>query len=177
VAWTDVATVNGLAYGTQSGTDANQYDDSTAVLTGNWPANQSAQAVISIPKQDHFQPGNLFEEVELRLRTTISANSITGYEINASVLPDDPYVQVVAWLGPYGQFQMIDARAVAIHNGDLLKATIVGSVITVWVNSTQVMQVTDNTFQSGSPGIGFFLQNFTGLNTDYGFSSFSASGL
>ena len=93
------------------------------------------------------------------------------------MLPDNPYIQVVSWLGRYGQFRLIDARAVAVHNGDMLKATIVGSVITVWVNSTQVVQVTDNTFGSGSPGIGFFLQNLTGVNTDYGFSSFSASGL
>jgi hypothetical protein len=41
-------------------------------------------------------------------------NSITGYEINASVLPDNSYVQVIACLGSYGQFRQIAGEQVSV---------------------------------------------------------------
>lgn len=34
-----------------------------------------------------------------------------------------------------------------------------------------IFPVTDTTFKGGSPGIGFFLQNASGLDANYGFSS------
>ena len=38
-----------------------------------------------------------------------------------------------------------------------------------------MLQVTDNTYTSGSPGIGFFLQGASGLMLNYGFSNFTAT--
>jgi hypothetical protein len=62
-----------------------------------------------------------------------------------------------------------------IADGDVVKATAVGNVITAYINGVQVAQATDTTFTHGSPGIGFYLQGATGVNTDYGFTSFTAS--
>jgi hypothetical protein len=59
--------------------------------------------------------------------------------------------------------------------GDVVKATIVGNVITAYINGVQVLQATDNTYATGSPGMGFYLQGTTGVNSDYGLTSFTAS--
>ena len=40
---------------------------------------------------------------------------------------------------------------------------------------TQVAQASDTTFSQGNPGMGFYLDGKAGLNTDYGFTFFSAS--
>jgi hypothetical protein len=37
------------------------------------------------------------------------------------------------------------------------------------------LQTTDRSYRMGNPGIGAFLQNTTGVNGDYGFTSFTAS--
>jgi len=37
-----------------------------------------------------------------------------------------------------------------------------------------VLQGKDRTYTSGNPGIGFFLRGTTGVNGDYGFTSFTA---
>src|SRR4029077_21073039 len=50
-----------------------------------------------------------------------------------------------------------------------------GSTITAYINGVQKLQVVDSTYSSGNPGIGAFLQNATGVNGDYGFTSFTAS--
>jgi hypothetical protein len=48
-------------------------------------------------------------------------------------------------------------------------------VITAYINGVQVLQTTDNTFMSGNPGIGFYVERATGVNDDFGFSSFTAT--
>ena len=73
--WADCRTTPGFAFGTQSGVTG--YDDDTALLTGTWGPNQAAQATVRSVNQNP----NLYEEVEIRLRSSISAHSITGYEI------------------------------------------------------------------------------------------------
>src|SRR5664279_834065 len=42
--WSDVKTAGGLAFGTESGSGG--YDDSTAILTGTWGPDQTAQATV-----------------------------------------------------------------------------------------------------------------------------------
>ena len=170
--WADVATVRGLAFGTETGRV--NYDDSTAVLDGAWGANQTAQATVYSVNQN----SSIFEEVELRLRTTITANQMTGYEIDFRCLNTlEGYVQIVRWNGPLGSWTLLDGRSGGVKNGDLVKATIVGNVITAYVNGTRVLQVTDVTYATGSPGIGFYLQGTTNnaVQRDYGFTSFSAA--
>ncbi len=168
--WANVRTTPGFAFGTQ--TDTVDYDDSTAILAGTWGANQMAQAQIHVVSQG----SNIFEEVEIRLRTSISAHSITGYEINCSVVPSNPYNQIVRWNGPLGSFTQLNGGSTGCADGDVLEATIVGNTITSYKNGVQLLQWTDSTFSSGSPGMGFYIQGgSTSQESDYGFSNFTAS--
>ena len=175
--WTNVRTSSGMAFGTQSGTATGnaRYADSTAVLAGTWKPNQTAQATVAVHNASGTNGVN--QEVEIRLRTTITQHSITGYEILASVSnnPNSFYVQIIRWNGPLGSFTFLDGRTYHIANGDVLKGTVVGNVITLYVNGTERLHVTDNTYNGGSPGIGFFVQGGSGLIENYGFSNFSAS--
>jgi hypothetical protein len=172
--WCNVATSSGLAFGTQSGSSY-AYDDSTAVLSGTWGPNQTVQATVVSGNQNT----NAVEEVELRLRTTITPHSITGYELDFRNASPGGYVAIVRWNGPLNSFTTLAEGNNAYHgiqNGDILKATIVDSVITVYVNNVLVCQATDSTYKNGSPGVGFWLsQGPASLNANYGFSSFSAT--
>jgi hypothetical protein len=175
--WADVCTRAGFAFGTESGTaqGAARYDDSTALLTGVWRPDQMAQATVRIVNQDE----ELYEEVELRLRSALSAHKATGYEILFRCLKtDNAYAEIVRWNGPLGDFTYLTrARGVqyGVADGDVVKATIIGNVITAYINGVQMLQATDDTYASGSPGIGFFLEGASGMNADYGFTEFMAS--
>ncbi len=178
--WTNVQTAPGVAFGTMPGNAyyPQEYADSTAILRGKWGRNQTVRATLAVHHQSNSR--GVYEEVELRVRTTIRPHSITGYEINCSVNRDDPYVQVVRWNGPLANFTELDGRAVGCKNGDVLKAVVTGdndATIAVYKGGTQVFTVTDysGAFTSGNPGIGFFLEGATGLNAAYGFSDFRAS--
>lgn len=56
-------------------------------------------------------------------------------------------------------------------DGDLVEATIVGSVLRGFINGVEVISATDDAFDAGSPGIGF---NFGvgDTNVDHGFTYF-----
>jgi hypothetical protein len=165
--WCNVVNSPGFAFGTQAGNQA--YDDSTATVTGTWGNDQSAQGVVAVPSVPQGSVG----EVEIRLRTTINAHSITGYEFNASVSPaGGAYVQIVRWNGPLGSFTPLTGAAILAHSGDTLMATAVGSRLTWYRNGQALCATDDSTFPSGSPGIGMYTNVAT--NT-YGFSSFSAT--
>lgn len=170
VDWAKVQTTPGFSFGTESGSGG--YDDSIAVLTGNWNADQMAQATVRTVNQD----SSIFEEVELRLRTAIAPHSITGYEVNFRCTSDgSQYVQIVRWNGPLSDFSYINtAVGPGLRNGDLVKATIVGHTISAYINGTLVLQGTDSTYATGNPGIGFYLQGSSGVNGDYGFTQFTA---
>ena len=66
-----------------------------------------------------------------------------------------------------------------VKNGDVISAKMVGNVITAYKNGVQLGQTIDNTYASGSPGIGFNLENGTsgcsGTNDEYGFNGYSAT--
>ena len=167
--WTMVKSEIGRAHGTQINT-AYAYNDSYAYLSG-FPANQSAEAVIY-----RNSTSSINKEVELLLRWSDSAHSAQGYEIN--IQHDGLYAQVVRWNGPFGSFLEL-ARASTVpapKTGDVYKATIVGSLITVYFNNVQIMQVSDSTWTTGQPGMGFFVEPGAS-NSEFGFSRFTAAGL
>ncbi len=68
-----------------------------------------------------------------------------------------------------------------LKNGDILKASIVGHLIRVYINGIEKARVTDDTYKTGDPGIGEFLAcdgaGGLGSNADFGFASFTARGL
>jgi hypothetical protein len=171
--WANVATTPNFAYGTESG--GGGYDDSMALLTGAWASDQMAEAkVYSINQSD-----NSYEEVELRLRSSLSAHRSTGYEINFRCSKTaNAYTQIVRWEGPLGKFKYLASQEGAkygVTNGDVVRATIVGNVITAYINGVRVLRAKDETYATGNPGMGFFLQGGSGVNKDYGFASFKAS--
>jgi len=168
--WADIRTKPGLAFGMESGVTG--YDDSTALLTGTWGPDQTLEATVySVNPQTNDK---IWEEVELRLRSSLAAHRCTGYEALFE-LPPHNFCQVVRWNGPLGSWTSLGYIGSGVHNGDVVKATIVGNVITAYVNGVAQGHVTDNTYANGSPGMGFFLQGTTGVNSDYGFSRFSAT--
>jgi len=171
--WANIATIPGLAYGTESG--GRGYDDSTALLTGTWGSDQMAEATVHTANQND----NIYEEVELRLRSSVSGHRLTGYEINFRCSKTaKAYTQIVRWGGRLGKFKILnghDGANYGVVAGDVVKATIIGNVITAYINGVQVLQATDDVYATGSPGMGFFLQGGTGVNKDYGFTNFKAS--
>lgn len=170
--WADIRTIPGLAYGTESG--SKKYDDSTALLTGTWGPNQSAQATVYTVNQTD----NIHEEVELRLRSSLSRHHATGYEINFRCSKTKAaYSQIVRWNGPLGSFTYLANRvgsAYGVSDGDVVKATIIRNVIKAYINGVQVLQAADDTYNSGSPGMGFYLDGTTDVAVNYGFTTFTA---
>ena len=178
--WTDVRTTPGFAFGTEIGgnrPDPQNYDDSTALLKGSWGPNQTVQATVRSvnPNQD----GKVWEEVELRLRSSISPHNCTGYEVmfRCSKIPK-AYCNIARWEGPLGKFTMLkqtEGSKYGVKDGDVVKASMIGNVLTVYINGTKMIQVTDDKFTSGNPGMGFYLEGATGVMGDYGFSRFMAT--
>ena len=172
--WKDVSTRSGVAFGADASGHPH-YDDPTAILSGVWGPNQTAQAKVHTVNQNS---NHVYEEVEIRLRTTISPHRNAGYEINFRCTHDGTqYVEIVRWNGRLGDFtylQQVEGGP-GLYDGDVVRASIIGSVITAFINGTQVAQATDPTFTQGNPGMGFYLDGKAGLNADYGFTFFSAS--
>jgi len=173
--WHDVSTTPELAIGHQSGSS---YTDGTALLTGNWGPTQTVEAVVHTvnPKESCYQ------EVEMRLRSTLSAHRCTGYELSFKATTSaNAYLIIVRWNGPLGDFTYLKNTTGAqfgIAEGDTIKATIVGNVITAYLNGIPVGTATDSTYTTGSPGMGFNLEtgdaSCIGTNGDYGFTRFTA---
>ena len=178
--WANVRTNPGFAFGTEIGgsrPEPQRYDDSTALLTGAWGPNQTAQATVHSVNQN--QDGKVWEEVELRLRSSLSPHKATGYEIMFRCSKSaHAYCNVARWEGPLGKFTYLKKAGgsqYGVANGDVVKASMIGNVITVYKNGVQMLQTTDNTFKSGNPGMGFYLEGATGVNGDFGFSNFMAT--
>jgi hypothetical protein len=164
--WKPVRKVDGVAYGTQTGSGG--YDDSYAHLSGFGP-DQSAWGVI------RRTPGSSgFHEVEIHLRWSDGAHSARGYECLLSY--DGSYAQIVRWNGPFGDFTYIGsaAKAPVPKTGDTLRASITGNLIVVLYNGAEIMRATDNTYAAGDPGMGFFIQS-NDDNSAMGFTSYTAT--
>jgi hypothetical protein len=87
-------------------------------------------------------------------------------------------VEIVRWNGALGDFTYVARTGgPGLRDGDMVKATIIGNVITAYINGAQVLQGTDNTFSTGSPGMGFYNDGSPNANDDFGFTSFKASDI
>lgn len=177
--WTTIRKKDGIAHGTQTGTKKGdkKYDDSYAHLTG-FPPDQEAWGVVHIAKPN----SSCHQELEILLRFTSSAHSTTGYECFARCLSNQSsYLEIVRWDGPLGKFTYLTRKHgpdYGLKHGDTLKASMVGNVITVYINGVKKAEATDNTFKTGNPGIGTYLECDGGQgidsNSDFGFSNFTA---
>jgi hypothetical protein len=175
--WSDVSSSSGVAIGHQTGAS---YTDATALLKGEWGPNQRATATVFATTT---LLENCYSEVELRLRSTLSPRRNRGYEVSFKVSQTDAaYLIIVRWNGALGDFSSLfkgTGVQYAIQNGDVISATIVGDTITAYRNGDALARVTDHTFASGSPGMGFNLENgpaeCRGTNDRYGYRSFEAT--
>ena len=189
--WCDVVTKGGVAYGEvtrmgvaeqraeqgnldpstgEAAAPVGDYDDPTAVLGGDWGRNQFVKATVF----SRNQTNECFQEVEIRLRTTITPHRCTGYEVFWRCLKtDEAYAEIVRWDGKIGAWKSLTRRTgpeVGVKDGDVVEACIVGNQIKGFINGVEVTSVTDDTYATGSPGIGF---NFGvgNTNVDHGFTS------
>jgi hypothetical protein len=189
--WCDVFTRNGVAYGEltrmavaerraeQGNLEASDdvaapvgdYDDPTANLSGSWGRNQFVKATVysKNPTDQYFQ------EVEIRLRSTIEPHSITGYEVFWRCLKSEGgYAEIVRWDGKIGSWKSLTRKTgpeFGVKDGDVVEACIVGNVIKGYINGVEMTSVTDDTYAEGAPGMGF---NFGvgNTNVDTGFTSY-----
>jgi hypothetical protein len=170
--WTDVRTTTGLAFGTQAIHSPPPYDDSIACLSGYSP-NQWCQGTLRNASAHS-------REVELHLRSTITAHRAALYEID---ITQNNGLNIVRWNGPLNSFDGIAVgitNNVSVANGAVWYAQIVGNTITVKCNGAVVWTGSDGSISSGSPGMGFYgdlnAGSPTGNNT-FGWSSYSAGQL
>lgn len=164
--WGNVSTSPGYAIGTAG---PKRFADSVALLTGTWGPDQTVEEVV---RKVAIRRG---PEVSIRLRSSLGPHQCSGYEISNSLLNDDTaYLIIVRWNGPLADFSyLVDAhgKQYGVATGDVVKATIVGNVITAYKNGVQLAQARDSTFKTGQPGFGFN----EGTNGNYGITRFTVT--
>lgn len=191
VDWTDVVVKDGVAYGAYARNSAAEFraeqgnleseqaapvgdwDDPTAMLTGEWGTDQylSGVAYIRNPSEEYFQ------EIQLRARWSLQPHFCTGYEFIFRALDGAAsYVEIVRWGGAIGTWESLGRKEgvdVGIKNGDFLEARAIGTTLTATINGRDVLTVENDVLASGAPGFGF---NFGvgHTNVDHGFASFEA---
>jgi hypothetical protein len=190
VDWCDVLVKDGVAFGEISrnqkterraeqaafgagaaGRPEGDYDDPTAVLTGKWGADQFGKATVF----SRNQTDRYFQEVQIRLRQNLRPNFCNGYEVFFRVLDSDAgYAEIVRWNGPVGGFTSLKklvGKPYGMKDSDIIGASVVGDVITGYLNGIEMISVVDDEIKSGAPGIGF---NFgvADTNTDHGVTHF-----
>ena len=139
------------------------------LLTGTWGKNQTVKAKVFSRNQTE----KYYQEVEIRLRSTLTRHRCTGYEVFWRCLKtQNAYAEIVRWNGKVGDWTSLQKHTgpeYGVKDGDLVEATIIDNVIKGYVNGVEVISATDNTYDAGNPGMGF---NF-GVgesNVDFGFS-------
>ncbi len=176
--WLNVRTSPGLAFGTGS-SPSPPYNDPTALLAGSWGPVQTAEGTVVVAAS----PQN-YQEVEMRLLSTITPHSIVGYEVLFSVTGNN-YVDIVRWTGCNTSVSCFVYIVQGAHpsrplrTGDRVKATVdAAGLISAYVDLGSgwvlVASGTDTTYRTGAPGIGFFANGGAPI-TGFGLSSFSAS--
>ena len=189
--WCDVVVKNGEAFGEVSrnqvkefraeqaslgagaavGAAVGDYDDPTAVLTGQWGPNQYGKVKVF----SRNQTNTVFQEVQIRLRHNMKAKFCNGYEVFFRILDtEEGYAEIVRWNGPVGGWTSLNkliGKKYGVKDGDIIEASIVGNVITGYLNGVEMIRVVDDNIKSGAPGIGFNFGVGT-TNADHGVRSF-----
>ena len=124
--WYDIVTRNGVAYGAES---AGEYTDPTALLKGEWGRNQATAATVySRNPTDRY-----FQEVEIRLRGTLSLGRCTGYEVFWRCLKTEKaYAEIVRWNGKlmdWTSLAKLNGAEYGVKHGDIVRAMVIGNVI------------------------------------------------
>ncbi len=178
VDWLDVRTTPGHAFGSNV-SPSPPFNDPTAVVAGTWRTVQTVEATVIVPATSAQN-----QECELRLLTTINANSLTGYEIIWSVTSNN-YCEIVRWNGPLNSFTSLTGGSFLspqrLATGNRIKATVSATgLISMYADYGSgyvfLTSLTDTTFTTGNPGLGFFQHGGSqSTMSDFGASLFTAS--
>jgi hypothetical protein len=147
--WTNPETTPGRCFGS---TIVSTTDDDIACLTTSFHANQYAQGTV-FRQVGYTAPSS--HESELLLRFAISSGVARGYEVTWGF---EGLVQIVRWNGSLGDFTVLNAGVDVgpAVTGDVLRAGMIGSDITVFLNDESIATANDSTWTDGQPGLGFF---------------------
>ncbi len=182
--WHDPATSSGRAFSpvlVDSSPPAARYADAIAHLKTSYLAfntNQFAEATVY--RAAGYSPGVSKHEVELLLRFSITAHDAHGYEV---LWGHDGYLDIVRWngaLGSYTQLNPVEPNIGAPADGDVFRAEIFGSMITVRKNGTTVLvqdvSASGTLWSTGQPGVGFWPVDSSSPDK-LGWKSFQAGNL
>jgi hypothetical protein len=149
--------VNGVAYPSNGVTGG--YDDSYAYLVQSFGNNYEIEGIVWRDPALASDAGN---EVSLLLRAADDSNNIRAYEVLYQAYGG---LQIMRWDGAYGAYTVLPTtqpsgwqQGAALKSGDVLKASVIGNVITLYVNGVARERATDSALVTGQPGIGGFLR-------------------
>src|SRR5689334_18370686 len=175
--WNAPVSTAGGTPGHAVGLGSSGFNDSIAMLTGSFTADQQVTATA-------YRGGaSGAAEIELHLRMTMvpgSPDRVFTYEID--VVPSLRAITIARWNGPQGNFTNLNTGLISgINDGDVIDATVTGpasaAVITVKLNGVTIVTATDTAgLATGNPGIGFDAgTQANGAN--FGIRSFTATSL
>jgi hypothetical protein len=176
--WNNPVSTVGGAPGHAVGLNSTGFNDSIAMLTGNFTANQKV-TVTAFRGTGAIGPA----EIELLLRMTMvpgPPDQVFTYEID--VIPAQTEIVIVRWNGTQGNFTNLSSGPITtINDGDVIEATITGPanavVITVTLNGAVIVTANDSAgYATGNPGMGFDAGTpANGMN--FGIRSYTATSL
>lgn len=154
--WTNMKVVNGRAQGTNGPADT--YDDSYSILSGAFGNDYELEAVLHVDPTLNF---GIAHECELLLRMGDDSGHAFGYEGNFSCFGG---AQIIKWQGDWPNFFTFlsddsgspQGLGHNFANGDVIKATAIGSRLSIYINNALMFSCIDTTFPTGSPAIGAF---------------------
>lgn len=161
--WQNVITSGGFAQGAgTSPLTSDPPDDGIAHLAASVGIPNDHRVTVTVRRLSSYNP-SVGHENEILLRFSITPNLAVGYEIQ---FPIGGGLEIVRWNSLSNYTYITPANTMGASNdGDVLSAWIIGNVIRVSKNGVQVAQVTDSTFTTGQPGIGFFARPGATMNS------------
>lgn len=187
--WNDVRLVSNRLHNTAI-SGGPPYDDGIVLWPGSYGDNVTMTATIYRTGTPLPGPPDT-QEVELLICGSIGPYHASFYECQYGV-GGNPYANIVRWNGgggtAIGQFTEfgLQTGTPAAQNGDVLKATKVGSVITVYLNNVSMTSADVSaaganiygpaTYARGFVGVGFFQRGGTSGNLlEYGLSNITVT--
>jgi hypothetical protein len=183
--WNDMQVANpGRCYGRQNLDNVGTTKDGHAILKGTFSPDQFGELTTYLDSLT----GTVSPEVEIRLRSAVSAHSSTGYEVAGSLRNDGTaYFIIVRWNGAQGSYDYLYNSGAGgfagLVDGDVLRGEISGNIITAKVNgiviaTADITSIGGTVFTSGNPGMGHNSEDLTGAsNPQYGLTTFSGGNL